>query len=440
MRKELRDYQEDMLKNILENIDKNSLNVLVPGGGKTLVMSRLAEYLVNLGKKVVVLSMSITVREQLRQAFIEDGVEVEFSSSLVHEKNAVKEVDAFIIDEAHHAVADSFLELFERFPEAKRYGFTATATREDKRGLGDVFDIISKSPVTTKELISRGILSRFKYYAPSNSSIRSTAVSDKHLLVNGNQYAIASGGVPKDRTIYGDIIKTWKTKAGNGYKTILFAPSVEASREYAKSFNKAGVKTTFIDSSLGAEENADRIRSFRAGKYDVICNYDMISEGFDMSEVDCVILTHTTMSYRLFYQRVFRAMRANGNRVAVVLDHGDNVSVHGKITEFRDYTLAKSDDIEDAEARERDFERLGADWGYFENRGVELVEVYRYGKNYDSKYDKLIERANELGNLEGLMLLFEIQGELGIRSAGNAPAWAYAYARSKGYRDVPEIS
>ena len=139
----------------------------------------------------------------------------------------------------------------------------------------------------------------------------------------------------------------------------------------------------------------------------------------------------------MFYQRAYRALRKNGNRHAIVIDHGDNAFIHGMLDDIKYYSLTESEERKQQEEREKVFERVSSNWAYDEFLGVELEEVYRYGKGYDSKYDRLVEKANSLANMEGFMLLVQVQTELKIVSAPGQLAWAYAYALSKGYEGIP---
>ena len=109
------------------------------------------------------------------------------------------------------------------------------------------------------------------------------------------------------------------------------------------------------------------------------------------------------------------------------------------LTTSKNYSLTESEERKQREERDKVFDRAGSEWAFDEVLGVELEEVYRYGKGYDSKYDKLVDKANELSNMDGFMLLVQVQTELKIVSAPGQPAWAYAYALSKGYKGIPVI-
>ena len=234
------------------------------------------------------------------------------------------------------------------------------------------------------------------------------------------------------------MVDTW-LKYGKNYQTVLFAPDVETSKKYANLLQQRGISAESIDSSMSSKDVATIIDRYRNGKIKILCNYNMISEGFDMKECDCVVLTSTTFSYPMFYQRAYRALRKNGNRRAIVIDHGDNAFVHGMLDDIKNYSLTESEERKQREERDKVFDRAGSEWAFDEVLGVELEEVYRYGKGYDSKYDKLVDKANSFANMDGFMLLVQVQTELKIVSAPGQPAWAYAYALSKGYSGIPVI-
>ena len=433
----LRDYQQEIFNRVLEHGKENSIIQLASGAGKSYIIAKLAELYKAQGLDVVVLVPWIVVRYQIVELLEEYGINVPVSSAnLVNRhKNKIKNIDVFLIDEAHHSSADSYQEAFKAFPDAQRVGFSATPMRNDDKDLIGVYQNLIQSNITTKDLIDRGYLSKFVYYAPSNSDIASHSISRDKLNVGGG-YSIDRGATSLTRAVYGDVVDTW-LKYGKNYQTVLFAPDVETSKKYAKLLRQRGILAESIDSSMTSKEVASIIDRYRKGKIKILCNYNMISEGFDMKECDCVILTSTTFSYPMFYQRAYRALRKNGNRHAIVIDHGDNAFVHGMLDDIKYYSLTESEERKQKEERDKVFDRAGSDWAFDEILGVELEEVYRYGKGYDSKYDRLVEKANSLANMKGFMLLVQVQTELKIVSAPGQPAWAYAYALSKGYEGIP---
>ena len=98
----------------------------------------------------------------------ENDINVPVSSAnlINRNKEKIKNIDVFLIDEAHHSSADSYQEVFKVFPNAQRVGFSATPMRNDDKDLIGVYQNLIQSDVTTKDLIDRGYLSKFVYYAP----------------------------------------------------------------------------------------------------------------------------------------------------------------------------------------------------------------------------------------------------------------------------------
>lgn len=154
-------------------------------------------------------------------------------------------------------------------------------------------------------------------------------------------------------------------------------------------------------------KKADRketLEAFRKGEIKVICNVDLISEGFDMSDADCVILTRPTESLAMFMQQAFRAMRYREGKTAIILDHADNIALHGEIDQIFDWSLeGRSARGENARYERTIWERFNSNAVF--DKSVELKEVI---KDYNNLYDKKIEEAIRLGNIDGLKLLLEI--------------------------------
>lgn len=280
----LRDYQQEIFDIVLAHGKEHSIIQLASGAGKSYIIAKLAEFYKSQGLDVVVLVPWVVVRYQIADLLKENGINVPISSAnlINRNKKKIKNIDVFLIDEAHHSSADSYQEVFKSFPNAQRIGFSDTPMRNDDKDLIGVYQNLIQSDVTTKDLIDRGYLSKFVYYAPSNSDIASHSISKDKLNVGGG-YSIDRGTAPMTRTVYGDVVDTW-LKYGKNYQTILFAPDVGTSKKYAKLLQQRGVSAESIDSSMSSKDVATIIDRYRKGKIKILCNYNMISEGFDMKE------------------------------------------------------------------------------------------------------------------------------------------------------------
>lgn len=284
---------------------------------------------------------------------------------------------------------------------------------------------------TVRELIDNHILSDYKYYAPSISSGIQYSIKKKYLEVNGETFFKAvrkESGYQKK--IYADVLKTWKEK-GENKQTILFAPSIKMSKAFAKEFSQNGIVAEHIDGLMKKADRKATLEAFRRGEIKVICNVDLISEGFDMSDADCVILTRPTESLAMFMQQAFRAMRYREGKTAIILDHANNIGLHGEIDQVFEWKLEGKEDRGENQGYERTiWERFNSNAVFEKN--VELQEVV---KDYDGLYDKKIEEAMKLGNIDGLKILLEIEKEARIVSVGKY-SWAYSFALHNGF-DIP---
>lgn len=426
----LREDQMMLVERVLQNIKEDNLVVSPSGSGKSYILAYLEKLLTEQGYLVYVYAPTIEVREQLDELMKGNGSNNK-TRGVIEDINSNNDApDYLLIDEAHHSEADTYQLLFEKYPKAVKIGFSATPERLDGKGLDNSYQniIIGK---TVRELIDNHILSDYKYYAPSTTVGFQYSISPKYLKVHGETFFKA---VKKDssyqKKIYADILKTWLEKGGNK-QTILFAPSIAMSKTFAKEFKQNGIKAEHIDGLTKKAERKAILEAFRKGEIKVICNVDLISEGFDMSDADCVILTRPTESLAMFMQQAFRAMRYREGKTAIILDHANNIALHGEIDQVFEWKLEGKEDRGENKGYERTvWERFNSN-AVFE-KSVELKEVV---KDYNGLYDKKIEEAIKLGNIDGLKILLEIEREARIVSVGKY-SWAYSFALHNGF-DVP---
>ena len=112
-------------------------------------------------------------------------------------------------------------------------------------------------------------------------------------------------------------------------KTILYAHSVEASKNIAEQFRNAGIYAEHADAKTSAVKRNEIMMNFKSGIIKVLCNVDLISEGFDVPDCTCVILARPTDSLVLFMQQAMRSMRYQPNKKALIIDHVGNYARHG---------------------------------------------------------------------------------------------------------------
>lgn len=334
----LRDYQLEIIDNIKKAWQQGykSPCVVAPcGAGKSIVLSEMAKRATNNKKYVMFIVHRKELCEQIENTFRSYGVDMEYCSinmiqTLVNNLETIKTPDLILVDENHHAKASSYIKVFDKF-NCYRIGVTATPTRLDGSGLADVNDILIES-VSAKWLIKNNYLSSATVYSAPLLDV-------KDLNTKKGEYDMKQcEELLSKSTIYGDVIKHWKSKANNK-KTIIYCSSVNHSIETVRKFEEAGIKSKHIDGKTHKTDRKKAIDEFRNGDITVLSNCDIISEGFDVPDCECVILLRPTKSLTLFIQQSMRCMRFKENKKGIILDHVANTFFHGLPWTDREWTL-----------------------------------------------------------------------------------------------------
>ena len=241
-----------------------------------------------------------------------------------------------IIDEAHHAAANTWQKVLDAYPEAKVLGVTATPCRMNRIGvgLGDIFDTLVQGP-TYAELVSAGWIVQPRVFAPS-------APNTDALRAIAGDYRRRDIETTMDRpTITGCAIEYYK-KMADGKPAIAFCASVNHAENVAQQFRNAGYRSQRVDGGTPTETRDALITGLATGAMDVLTSCDLISEGVDVPVVECGILLRPTRSLALYRQQVGRILRsAPGKTEAIILDHAGNCYRHGLPHEDIDWNLDK---------------------------------------------------------------------------------------------------
>lgn len=327
--KKLRDYQINLLNNTRKAMQdgyKAPCIVSPCGSGKSVVIAELARLTTMKDNRVLFLVHRKELISQIKKSFRDQGV-VMPNVDLMMVQTAVRRLDKLrkpsliITDENHHSLANTYRKIYDHFPDAYRVGFTATPIRLNGGGLGDVNDILIEG-LTVKELIALGHLAPYKYYAPS-------VVDTSGLHTRRGEFVAKEvDELFSSKTIFGNVINHYK-KLAMGKQAILYAPNVAKSIQIARAFNKENIIAEHIDAKTPAEERTKIINRFRSGEIQVLCNVELISEGFDVPDCEVVILLRPTQSYGLFIQQSMRSMRYKPGKTAIIIDHVGNVHRHG---------------------------------------------------------------------------------------------------------------
>ena len=329
------DSDQDAIKSrVLVDFETHrKLCVVQPcGGGKTVIAADIIKYLSERNFKILCIAHRIELVDQMKKTLEAHGINgsnitVSMKDRVI-DRNGNNKLsfvpDCIVTDEAHHAPANSYVKIYEKFPNAKHLGLTATPCRLDGKPLSDIFDklIIGKS---VDELINKGRLSPFRFF--SCQSVDMTG--SKKTAGDWNKKELIEKTAKK--SIYCSAVKAYNDYARDT-SCIVYCPSVEISENTAQEFVKSGVSAVSLDGKSALDFRQNSINDFKNGKIKAICNVDLFGEGFDVPNCDSVIMLRATCSLSLFIQQAMRCMRIdskNPKKVAVIIDLVGNYKLHG---------------------------------------------------------------------------------------------------------------
>lgn len=242
--------------------------------------------------------------------------------------------DLIIIDEAHHALANSYRQIISQYPEAKILGVTATPCRTNGDGFEKDFDDLVCGP-TVGTLIQDGYLVAPKLYA---SPLR---VDLSKVKMTGGDYNDAALADMLDKQhLVGGIVQEWQKHAAEK-RTVVFAINIEHSKHIVEAYRAAGYRAEHVSGSTPGEERDRTLRAFGRGEIQILSNVGIVTEGFDVPAIECVQLCRPTKSLALYLQMVGRGLRpASGKERAIILDHANCVFDHGFPEADREWTLS----------------------------------------------------------------------------------------------------
>ncbi len=326
----LRNYQIqsiNKLRAVLATGFKSPVLVLPCGAGKSVVCAEIAKLSTNKNNKVLFIVHRIELIDQIRETFNNYGVPSELCDIAMIQSahKLTKDYNLIITDESHHATANTYQRLYERYPNAYRVNVTATPCRNDGRGLGETCDYLI-SEISVKQLIAMKFLAPYKYYGIN-------LLDTKPEKVRGEYEDLTEK--LSSKKIYGDVLKYYKP----GSKVICYCSSLTHSQTTVDEFNNRGIPSAHIDGNTPKEERKEIIKKFRSGEIKVLSNYALLGEGFDVPDCDTVFLLRKTASLNLFIQMSMRCMRYQPNKTAFIYDFCGNCYEHGLPDDDREWNL-----------------------------------------------------------------------------------------------------
>lgn len=337
---ELRDYQKEAIEGIYNSLKKGNKCIVVqspPRTGKTVIMSEIARRATLKGNRVLFIVHRKEIIDQTTKTFKKQNVDLSLADfgmvqTLTRNIEKIKEPKIIFIDEGHHALAKTYQRILNAFPNAIKLLFTATPQRTSRQQL----DIIATDIVLGRQiqdLINQGMLAPFKYYSVGN-------FNRENLKKNSTgEFTNKSIEEEFDKKIYGDVIEHYK-KFANGKQAVVYCYSVENAIETADAFKACGISAVEVDGNTDKEKRDEIISDFRNGKIQVMTNVELFTEGLDLPNVDCVIMTRPTSSLALYLQFSMRCLNPRENKEAVIIDHVGNWKQFGLPNDIRDWEEA----------------------------------------------------------------------------------------------------
>lgn len=365
MRKEIQlyEYQKDMLRQIEDAfVTHQSVMVQMPTGtGKTVLISEVVKREERRVKNPCVWIV-VHRRELVEQ--IKETLERRLGTSLDAERKKSNIIEVFsiqwlsrhyqeleerpsliVIDEAHHAVAKTYEEVMNAYPNAKKLGVTATPCRLTKRGFTDLFEVLLCSHSIPK-FIKEGYLSDFDYISLNPNSEDQKKIDGLEKRAADGDYNIAEMQKVLDcKPSIGRLYQTIKDFA-SGKKGIVYAINIEHAEHIAEYYREQGLTAVAISSKTPKEERRRMIELFKEGsagdkpycaslslfttvgkdetpkEIQILVNVDLFGEGFDCPDVEFIQLARPTLSLAKYLQMVGRGLRvAKGKECCTLLDN-----------------------------------------------------------------------------------------------------------------------
>ncbi|TCD69925.1 hypothetical protein EIP91_005749 [Steccherinum ochraceum] len=255
------------------------------------------------------------------------------------------ELNAVIVDEAHHAAAPAYRRILSTFHHEVKHpnpeessdaakdstcsvpiiGFSATFSRHDGLALRSVYESIVYHQ-DFMEMMKDNWLCKVRF-----TTVRAN-LDLENITVNtgsGDFNATSLAHVVNTPTVNKLILQTWLDRAATRKSTVVFCVNLAHVRELTETFRQAGIDARYIYSGTPAVARADLIADFKLGKFSVLLNCSVLTEGTDIPNIDCIILARPTRSRNLFSQMIGRGMRLSpqsGKEDCHIIDLVDSVN------------------------------------------------------------------------------------------------------------------
>ena len=447
----LRDYQIEICESVREAFKKHrSVMMQMPTGtGKTVVLASLVQQYLDKSLErrdqhcqVLIVAHRIELTEQMGEHLKRYGIEygviaggrktkeaepvivasIQTLSSKLSSLSSILSPSLIIIDEAHHAVAKTYRQLWDVWPEARFLGLTATPYRLSGEGFTDLFDVLVDS-WSMKRFIAEGWLSAFDYY-----SIRPD--SDDQKLIDNLKKRGADGDFQMkelhdtlDVTPCIERLFESFEQFAFDMKGIVYAIDIAHAEHIAEYYREQGVNALALSSKTDMKERKEAVEAFRASSVivhhqllkdkpiQVLVSVDLFSEGFDCPDVEFIQIARPTLSLAKYLQMIGRGLRPNkGKECCTIID---NVGM------YRRFGLPSGE----------------RDWGMFfeglKDERIKELKNLNFSLNFDLNFDLNITRGEgnaalvKIVGYEGMASRFDKLGKTGFERKKKGKIWVW---------------
>ena len=337
-----------------------------------------------------------------REQHLWKRVQVASIMSLLTERNYYNTLrlkfDYIIVDEAHHSLADTYIKLFELFPEAKKLGVTATPWRLNHESFLSLYQTLIVSPQISW-FISNNLLADFDYVSIKPDSDIQRLVDRSEVADTGDFVNADLDNTFNNQRIRSKVYESYKRFA-DGRKGIIYAINKLHASKIAELYCSHGINAVAIDCDTPKEERQELISRFKTGEITVLVNVEIFTEGFDCPDVSFIQLARPTKSLALYLQQVGRGLRmVEGKEKTIIIDNVGLYNYFGLPDANRkwQYHFKGHDDVEHSSSRKKDTLALrDEDYEFDESRLAEDDEEMMIVRGASDEILKTSNYANKV--------------------------------------------
>jgi superfamily II DNA or RNA helicase len=370
---EPREYQVESLKAINDAYAggiRRPLLVLPTGTGKTVVFAHLLadrpgrglvlchrdELIRQAADKLLMVKPDLTVGIVKAKEDEVDALVVVASVQTISRDNRLarmaSDFSTVVVDEAHHATADTYVKVLEHLgcfgdEGPLTLGVTATPERGDKQGLKQVWQKIIYQKTILEMILA-------KYLCDLKAIRVRLDVDFNHVHTRGGDFVEGELGAALEAAAAPKHVASAYQEHAKGRKALVFTPTVKLAHEMAETFRGAGIRAEALDGTTSEDERRAILKRLHTGETMVIANCAVLTEGFDEPSIDCIIVARPTKSKPFYIQMVGRGTRMYpGKPDCLILDVVGVTGRHSLITASEIFDL----EIEGQSVTEREQEK-----------------------------------------------------------------------------------